>query len=94
MKTLTFNTGRAYTENGQRIAAAQLESGHVILVDIDRQLDIMLPDSVEFTQRDIMRAYDSSNYTYASAIGLAYGDYYDIVRQLRDAADDVEKGTK
>jgi hypothetical protein len=89
MQTLTFNTGRTYTECGQRIAATQLESGHIIMVDIDRHLDVMLPAQVEFTQSDIMWAYDHNMYVFPREIDLSYGDYYEIVRQLTDAARNV-----
>lgn len=89
MQTLTFNTGRTYTECGQRIAATQLESGHIIMVDVDRHLDVMLPAQVEFTQSDIMWAYDHNMYVFPREIDLPYGDYYDIVRQLTDAAREV-----
>jgi hypothetical protein len=89
MQTLTFNTGRTYTECGQRIAATQLESGHIILVDVDRHLDVMLPAQVEFTQSDIMWAYDLSMYVFPSEIDLSYGDYYDIVGKLTDVAREV-----
>jgi hypothetical protein len=37
MKTLAFKTGRDYTEHGQRIAATKLESGHIVMLDIDRR---------------------------------------------------------
>jgi hypothetical protein len=89
MKTLTFNTGREYTKNGQRIAATQLESGHVIILDIDRHIDVIFPVGVEFTQSDIMWAYDRNMYTTPHAIDLPYGDYCDIVGQLRDAANTI-----
>tara|TARA_R110000868_G_scaffold403607_1_gene681046 strand:+ start:286 stop:552 length:267 start_codon:yes stop_codon:yes gene_type:complete len=86
VKILTFNTGRTYTENGQRIAATQLESGHVVILDIDRHIDVIFPVGVELTQADIMWAYDRNMYTTPHAIDLPYGAYYDIVNQLRDAA--------
>ena len=89
MQTLGFNTGRTYTECGQRIAATQLESGHIIMVDIDRHLDVMLPAQVEFTQADIMWAYDLNMYVFPREIDLPYGDYYDIVHKLTDVARDV-----
>jgi hypothetical protein len=86
MKTLAFNTNREYTQHGQRIAATQLESGHIILADIDRHLDVMLPVGVEFTQADIMWAYDLNMYMFPNEIDMSYGDYYDIVRELSAAA--------
>ncbi len=90
MKIITFNSGRTYTECGQRIAATQLESGHIVMVDIDRHIDVMLPAQVEFTQADIMWAYDLSMYVFPREIDLSYGDYYEIVNQLSAAAGAVK----
>ena len=90
METLTFNTGRMYGHTGQRIAATQLKTGQIIFVDIDRHIDAMLPANVEFTQADIMCFYDISCYTFPDEISMAYGDYYDIVHQLRALADNVK----
>lgn len=86
METITFQTGRDYTEHGQRIAATRIESGEIIIVDIDRHLDVMLPAGVELTQSDIMQAYDRSWYVFPNDVGMTYGDYYEIVNSLRDAA--------
>lgn len=86
MNTLKFNTNRGYSEHGQRIAATQLETGQIILMDIDRHIDVMLPANVEFTQADIMCFYDIGCYVFPNDIGMPYGDYYDIVRQLADIA--------
>lgn len=89
MQTITFNTGRTYTECGQRIAAAKLENGCIIMVDIDRHIDLMLPSEIELNQRDVMRAYDFDITTYPSAQGLPYDRYYEIVSDLRSAAGEV-----
>jgi hypothetical protein len=86
MKTLAFNTGRTYTEHGQRIAATQLDSGHIVILDIDRHIDVILPAQIDFTQRDIMWAYDHSMYVTPHEINLPYGEYYEIVNQLRAPA--------
>lgn len=86
MKTLKFNTGRGYTEYGQRVAATQLDTGHIILMDIDRHIDVMLPTGVEFNRADIMHAYDHNWCVFPSEIDMSYSDYYDIVRQLADVA--------
>jgi hypothetical protein len=83
---LKFNTGREYTKNGQRIAATQLDGGQIVLFDIDRQIDVMLPAGVEFNQVDIMLAYDRNWYIFPNEINMSYGDYYDVLAQLRDAA--------
>jgi hypothetical protein len=89
MEILKFNTDREYTKNGQRIAATQLEGGEIVLLDIDRHIDVMLPVGVEFTQADIMWAYDLNMYMFPSDIGMSYGDYYALVQQLRDAAETI-----
>lgn len=86
MKTLKFNTKREYSANGQRIAAAQLDNGHVIMVDIDRHVDILFPLGVELTQVDIMQAYDHGWQKFPHDIDMSYGDYYDIVRELQKLA--------
>lgn len=86
MQILKFNTGREYTEHGQRIVATQLESGHIVLLDLDRHIDIMLPAGVEFTQADILWAYDLNMNTFPNEIGMSYGDYYELLDQLRAAA--------
>ncbi len=89
MQTITFNTGRTYTEFGQRIAATKLESGHIVMLDIDRHIDVLIPAQVDLTQRDIMWAYDNNIQIFPSDISLSYGDYYEIVNQLRAAAGEV-----
>jgi hypothetical protein len=86
MKTLAFKTGREYTEHGQRIAATKLESGHIVMLDIDRHIDYILPAQVDFNQRDIMWAYDNNMSVTPHEIDLPYGDYYEIVNQLRATA--------
>jgi len=85
MQILKFNTGREYTEHGQRIVATQLETGHIVLVDLDRHIDLMLQAGVDFNQADILQAYDHAWYAFPEDIGLSYSEYYDVVRQLRDA---------
>ena len=86
MKIIAFKTGRDYTEHGQRIAAAQLDNGCIIMLDIDRHIDLMLPAQIDFSQSDIMWAYDRSICTFPSEIDLPYSDYYAIVDQLRAPA--------
>lgn len=55
---ITWNTGRYYTEHGQRIAATMLDDGTTVyFVDTDRGIDGHIPNGT--LQRDaIMRAYD------------------------------------
>jgi hypothetical protein len=86
MKTLKFNTGRDYSKHGQRVIATQLDNGHIILVDLDRHIDLMLLAGVGFDQLEIMQAYDHAWQTYPEKIGMSYSEYYDIVRELRELA--------
>ncbi len=72
--TIAFNTGRAYTECGQRIAARRLASGAVVMVDIDRGIDYLLPIATELTKRAVMQAYDENDVIYASSHEI--GEYY------------------
>ena len=85
MKIIKFNTGRDYTEHGQRIIATQLEGGQIVLLDLDRHIDIMLPAGVEFNQAEIMQAYDHAWQIFPDSIGMSYGDYYALLDQLRNA---------
>jgi hypothetical protein len=89
MTILKFNTGREYTENGQRIAATRLENGAIVLLDIDRHIDVMLPAGVELTQADVMLAYDRNWYIFPTEVGMSYGDYYAVLQQLREAANSL-----
>ena len=85
MQILKFNTGREYTEHGQRIIATQLDTGNIVLVDLDRHIDLMLQAGVDFNQADILQAYDHAWYTFPNEIGMSYGDYYQLIDQLRNA---------
>lgn len=89
MTTITFNTGRTYTECGQRIAARRLDSGAIIMFDIDRGIDYLFPASTELTQRDVMRAYDYSAVIYPSDVNLSYDDYYAALADLRNVAREI-----
>ena len=87
--TIAFNTGRLYTEQGQRIAARRLTTGHIIMMDIDRGIDYLLPAYVELNKRDVMSAYDSNSHVYPSDIGLDYSDYYAVVKELSHIANTI-----
>jgi hypothetical protein len=86
MITLKFNTGREYSANGQRIIATLLDNGHIIVIDLDRHIDIMLLAGVGFNEREIMQAYDHAWTTFPESINMSYSEYYDIVRELRELA--------
>lgn len=86
MQTLKFNTKREYSANGQRVIATQLDNGHIILVDLDRHIDLMLLAGVGFNQIEIMQAYDHAWTTFPENINMSYSEYYDIVRELQKLA--------
>ena len=87
--TIAFNTGRTYTECGQRIAARQLESGHIVMLDIDRGIDCLFTDLTPFNQSGIMSDYDHALCIFPSDVGLDYSDYYAVLADLRAVANDA-----
>ena len=87
MTTLAFNTGRTYTEHGQRIAAKRLDCGAIIMLDIDRGIDYLLHPTTQLTRADVMHAYDINNVVYPSDIGMNYADYYTQLKDIRAAAE-------
>lgn len=76
MKAIKFNTGREYTDKGQRVAAALLGNGDIYFVDVDRGIDGTIKGNgltmgdIEalglFNQRSIMAAYDNNEYAWTS----------------------------
>lgn len=74
MQTLKFNTGREYTDQGQRIIATLQENGAIHFDDVDRHIKglIEFPGFTReevaqffFNQSAIMAAYDKNEYTPA-----------------------------
>ena len=72
---ITWNTGRWYSEEGQRIAAVTLPDGRIVFLDYDRNIDgVIQPipapifdwQEVKHTPRSIadhvMREYDAGDY--------------------------------
>lgn len=85
-KIISFNTGRQYSDKGQRIAAAEY-NGIVIMVDVDRGLDYALP-AAALDRNSIMAAYDDPElHTYSSA---AFNNDFQLerefIKQLEDHA--------
>ena len=71
MQTIHFNTGRQYSANGQRIAAALLDNGSIIFVDIDRGLEYIIPaGAARFNQSSIMAAYDRGGLDWCNGHSL------------------------
>lgn len=88
-KTLAWNTGRTYTECGQRIAAALLDNGCIIMLDIDRHIDVLFSDATNFNQHDIMWDYDRNLCSNPNWVDLPYDTYYAVLDELRSVANQV-----
>ena len=93
VKTIAFNTGRQYTANGQRVAAALLDNGDIVFYDCDRGVYGLIgsvlsaEETLElglFTQYWVMDDYDKNQYTND------VGDNRDLLIQLRDTAEQVK----
>ncbi len=62
VEIISWNTGRLYTAEGQRIAAGRTAEGTVHFVDIDRQISGILTDQVPFHVAHVMQEYDHNRY--------------------------------
>jgi len=85
-ESISFNTGRAYTSAGQRIAARKLDDGRVLFVDIDRGIEYVTAEPIELTSSAVMAAYD---YACTGGIYDALPDDAErerVLTELRDAA--------
>jgi len=73
MKTISFNTGRKYTAEGQFIKATLHDDGIVTFFDHSRGVDgyFELGASRIFDQSEIMRRYDGGN---ANGTGRSWAD--------------------
>lgn len=58
-----FQTGRLYTNSGQRIAWAELQSGHVAMYDADRMVDYVLRIDGTPTNEKVLAAYDGVSHS-------------------------------
>lgn len=63
---ISFNTGRMYNKNGQRIAATRVAKG-IVFVDVDRNISGLIPDTGvqsldRLTEQNVMSAYDLCKY--------------------------------
>ncbi len=67
-KTITFNTGRKYTAEGQKITATLHADNQVTFWDSSREItgefECFLPDF--FCRDDVMHAYDGNHYNDSS----------------------------
>jgi hypothetical protein len=78
---IKFNSGRRYSEAGQRIAACEIQPGIVYMQDVDRGVDYIL--RCELDQYSIMHAYDRAD-VYAVYCSDLDGFTYQDKQTLRD----------
>jgi hypothetical protein len=88
-KIISFNTGRQYSDKGQRIAAA-IHNGVVIMVDIDRGIDYAL-FGASLERNSIMNAYDDPElHCSVGAMPELFNDNYKLmskfIKELEDHA--------
>lgn len=94
---IRWNTGRWYTEYGQRMAAAETAEGGILFVDVDRMIEGYITPAVRagampmrplrLTPEDVLWAYDHhevSNYWVA-----LHGQDRDQLQALREAAKEL-----
>ena len=85
--TIKFNSGRSYTEHGQRIAAMQVTPEVVYMVDADRGVCYAL--RCELDQYIIMHCYDRADeyrVYWHDLKGFTYDDEYKIRNELTKLA--------
>jgi len=82
---IVFNTGRGYTDKGQRIAAKRI-GDRVIFVDIDRGIDYVTSGPCELTQRAIMRAYDCNETESIYSVIPDYSLRESVINELETMA--------
>lgn len=91
MNILSFNSNRTYTAAGQRIAAAVV-GGRIHFRDIDRGIDGVLAEGVEFTPRAILAAYDHYMLVEGIRVWDADGKIdWDASYALRQTLEDAAK---
>lgn len=96
LPTLAFNTGRAYSTEGQRIAAAQLPDGRVAFYDVDRVIDGVTYHQCSLTERDLMKAYGHNEYAqgFLGIFGADHEADLEFTLDLRKLARSVPGGIK
>ena len=84
---ITFNTGRPYSQHGQRIAADFFNDRHgevfIVFSDVDRHIDGVIATAgtdCQLTQALVMREYDQTRYV------LDGPEHAKVIAKLRAAA--------
>ena len=93
MDVIKFQTGREYTEHGQRIAARLLNNGDIVFLDIDRDIDGVISanginkkdiEDLYFNRTTIMDCYDNGNYSWANSF-----DRQELMAELATIAQSI-----
>lgn len=82
-----WNTGRLYSEDGQKIIAIQVndENGNrVLFFDLTRKVEGRISDPFDFRRARIMTVYDRTEYTYLAE------DDYPIKRELFEYQSEID----
>ena len=75
METLTFNTGRLYTKNGQQIVAAMNDDGVCYFYDRSRMIDGWITRRLpRLTPEAVMLNYDANNYALSRPDMMSMSD--------------------
>ena len=86
---ITWNTGRAYTAKGQRIAAVRIDPQSVAMIDIDRNISYLLAlpehfDGEYLHPADVLEAYDKGRIVEHSIYHLpVYESLYRAAHSLK-----------
>lgn len=72
-----IQTGRPYTEYGQRIYYCNMFTG-VYFYDVDRRIEGVVESSVPLSEHDVLRAYDTGNYRYPNRVEMSYRNKHEI----------------
>lgn len=91
-----FNTGRLYTEDGQRIAWQRFEDTGVYFVDLDRMIHgfIGVHESTPVDDAFVLDCYDNYDYTDGATPEQVECDDISSVWELRRKLEDFAKDAK
>lgn len=87
--TATWNTGRQYSDKGQEIVAAKLNTGEIVFADITRNISgkigaaqigdsIVVADTPADLERAVMFFYDANKYE-----GTTYSESLELIAFIR-----------
>jgi len=84
---IAWNTNAAYTDRGQRIAAARADESRIVFLDLDRQiLGTIDASEYELSRAGVMRAYTFGDYRHWNPFSSDDGPDRELYEELRRAA--------